>query len=247
MESMPISTRDWSPSPKAHQPKNRGVSVRSFFAPIRFPLPFPSHCGKAPQVTVPARQFPQHDANFHVTAITNASGTVQERYTPDPFGVVTFRDASGNTISASAKDWVFLHQGGQADILGHYDFRNRILSPTLGRWLTNDPLGFAAGDVNFYSILKNNPINSLDPFGLIDWEKVFDYLKKTKTGTDLIKSICNNKNLLKIYESSHINYYYWSIYGKAYTGWVYGHTIWGKKNSERLLWRYLYRKKCWKR
>jgi len=60
--------------------------------------------------TLDERLFAQHDANFHVTAITNTSGTVHERYTPDPFGVVTFRDASGNTISASAKDWVFLHQ-----------------------------------------------------------------------------------------------------------------------------------------
>jgi len=166
MESMPISPRDWSHSPKAHQPKNQGVSFRSFFAPPRFPLPFPNHCGKASQVTVPARQFPQHDATFHVTAITNTSGTVQERYTPDPFGVVTFRDASGNTISASAKDWVFLHQGGQADILGHYDFRNRNLSRTLGRWLTNDPLGFDAGDNNFYGYLANGPGNGLDPSGL---------------------------------------------------------------------------------
>jgi len=33
------------------------------------------------------------DANIHVTAITNTSGTVQERYTPDPFGVETFWDA----------------------------------------------------------------------------------------------------------------------------------------------------------
>jgi len=116
--------------------------------------------------TLDERLFPQHDANFNVTAITNTSGTVQERYTPDPFGVVTFRNASGNTISASAKDWVFLHQGGQADILGHYDFRNRILSPTLGRWLTNDPLGFEAGDNNFYGYVANGPGNTVDPSGL---------------------------------------------------------------------------------
>ena len=59
-----------------------------------------------------------------------------------------------------------MHQGGQTDSIGNYDFRNRVYSPTLGRWLTNDPLGFAAGDVNFYRYVGNGPIDENDPIGL---------------------------------------------------------------------------------
>jgi RHS repeat-associated protein len=69
-------------------------------------------------------------------------------------------------IPASTKEWVFLHQCGEADIIGNLDFRHRLLSPSLGRWLTNDPLGFNAGDVNLYRYIGNGPLYTCDPSGL---------------------------------------------------------------------------------
>ena len=50
---------------------------------------------------------------------------------------------------------------------GDYEFRNRVYSPTLGRWLSNDPLGFEAGDVNTYRTEINSPLNQVDPDGLV--------------------------------------------------------------------------------
>jgi hypothetical protein len=41
-----------------------------------------------------------------------------------------------------------------------------LTSPTLGRWTSHDPLSYAAGDVNLYRTVGNNPLNSLDPSGL---------------------------------------------------------------------------------
>ena len=112
------------------------------------------------------RLYALQDANWNTTALVNTTGTVQERYTYTPFGQVTFRDSSGSTLFNSAKDWIFLHQGGEKIAAGDYEFRNRVYSPTLGRWLSNDPLGFEAGDVNFYRYLQNNIINGTDPQGL---------------------------------------------------------------------------------
>jgi RHS repeat-associated protein len=67
----------------------------------------------------------------------------------------------------SAYDWLYLHQGGRYDVTsGLYHFRFRDYSPTLGRWTSLDPLRYAAGDVNLYRPLGNNPLNSLDPSGL---------------------------------------------------------------------------------
>jgi RHS repeat-associated protein len=66
----------------------------------------------------------------------------------------------------SAKGWDILHQGAKADIIGDYDFRNRVYSPTLGRWLTNDPIGFSAGDVNTFRYVGNGPGNKVDSKGL---------------------------------------------------------------------------------
>ena len=39
--------------------------------------------------------------------------------------------------------------------------------PSLGRWLSNDPLGFNAGDQNWYQAVGNNPGNGGDSDGLI--------------------------------------------------------------------------------
>ncbi|HEY5893152.1 MAG TPA: RHS repeat-associated core domain-containing protein, partial [Chthoniobacterales bacterium] len=47
-----------------------------------------------------------------------------------------------------------------------YDYRNRIYSPDLGRFLQTDPIGFAGGYTNLYEYVANNPINLLDPTGL---------------------------------------------------------------------------------
>jgi len=118
--------------------------------------------------TLDERLYSLQDANWNTTALVSTSGTIQERYTYTPFGQVTFRDGSGSTLSNSAKDWVFLHQGGERIAAGDYEFRNRVYSPSLGRWLSNDPLGFEAGDQNWYRAIGNNPGNKNDPSGLID-------------------------------------------------------------------------------
>jgi RHS repeat-associated protein len=117
--------------------------------------------------TLDERVYPLQDANWNTTGLMNASGTVVERETYGPYGGVTFRDTYGSVISTSAKDWVFLHQGGEKIAAGDYEFRNRVVSPTLGRWLSNDPLGFEAGDVNTYRTEINSPVNQVDPEGLV--------------------------------------------------------------------------------
>ena len=65
---------------------------------------------------------------------------------------------------------MFLHQGGEKIAAGDYEFRNRVYSPSLGRWLSNDPLGFNAGDQNWYRAVGNNPVIYFDPSGLWSWK-----------------------------------------------------------------------------
>ena len=110
----------------------------------------------------------QQDANFNVTSLTNNAGNVVERYTYDPYGRVDFRNPDF-TLEAGGSQfaWVYLHQGGRLDpTTGFYNFRNREYSPTLGRWLQVDPMGYAAGDINLYRYIFDSPNNLSDPLGL---------------------------------------------------------------------------------
>ncbi|HEV8574686.1 MAG TPA: RHS repeat-associated core domain-containing protein [Dehalococcoidia bacterium] len=44
--------------------------------------------------------------------------------------------------------------------------RARYYHPGLQRFLSEDPIGFAGGDVNLYAYVSNNPTNYVDPLGL---------------------------------------------------------------------------------
>src|SRR5207302_1864598 len=80
--------------------------------------------------TLSERLYVQQDANWNVTALLNTSGSVVERYIEDPYGLVTFLNASWVTLGGSAYAWVYLHQGGRLDsVSGLYNFRHRDLSP----------------------------------------------------------------------------------------------------------------------
>ena len=43
---------------------------------------------------------------------------------------------------------------------------NRVQNPGTGRWTSQDPLGFAAGDADLYRYVLNGPTSQGDPFGL---------------------------------------------------------------------------------
>ena len=118
--------------------------------------------------TLDERLWVQQDANWNVTALVNGSGAVVERYAYDPFGVRTVYDASYSVRSGgSSYDFQHGFQGMAADeVSGLSHQRNRWYSPTLGRWVTLDPIRFAGGDVNLYRAMGNNTTNYIDPSGL---------------------------------------------------------------------------------
>jgi RHS repeat-associated protein len=84
-------------------------------------------------------------------------------------------DAYGNlTETAPAVDHIFGFTGRERDEESDlYYNRARYYDPALGNWISEDPIGFQAGDTNLNRYVGNNPTNATDPSGL-------DYIKVDK-------------------------------------------------------------------
>ena len=50
---------------------------------------------------------------------------------------------------------------------GLYYMRARYYDPVVGRFISEDPIGFAGRDVNLYAYVSGNPVNYIDPDGTI--------------------------------------------------------------------------------
>ncbi len=109
-----------------------------------------------------------HDALGNVTQITDVTGAVEEAYSYDVFGAPAITNSTGTTVTTSSMANRFMFTGREYfSELGLYDYRNRVYSSALGRFLQSDPLGFGGGDVNIYRYAANNSTNGTDPTGLV--------------------------------------------------------------------------------
>jgi len=99
---------------------------------------------------------PITDALGTVLALTNSSGNITTQYGYDPYGNTT---SYGGTSTN-----VFQYTGRENDGNGLYFYRARYYDPTLGRFISEDPIQFWGG-INFYSYAENDPVVSKDPTG----------------------------------------------------------------------------------
>ncbi len=119
----------------------------------------------------------------NVTALTNPSGVVLERYKYDAFGQVTFLTASGSPLSSSSYNNNILYTGRYYDTESNlYYYRARSYHPYFGRFLQRDPLGESQGS-NLYNYVSNNPINLRDPSGMMSNDQRKMYGAPTSTGS----------------------------------------------------------------
>jgi RHS repeat-associated protein len=110
------------------------------------------------RITATGNEYYHTDALGSVLALTDQTGTVQTTYTYEPFGAATMT----GTPSANP----FQYTGRENDGTGLYYYRARYYRPSAGQFISEDPIGFASGDLNFYAYASNNPILLADPFGL---------------------------------------------------------------------------------
>ncbi len=105
-----------------------------------------------------------HLANHQgsITDLVDNNGAVVNHITYDAFGNVIDQTGPGFASRYRYTGREFVSE------LGLYDYRARYYDPVIGRFLSEDPLSFAAGDVNVYRYIGNDVINMRDPSGLCE-------------------------------------------------------------------------------
>jgi len=95
-------------------------------------------------------------------ALSEGSGTVLTRLTYSAYGILANSSGETNNLPPFLWNGSF---GVRSDPGGLQFMRARYFHPTLGRFLSEDPLGLAAGP-NVYAYADGNPIMWNDPLGL---------------------------------------------------------------------------------
>jgi RHS repeat-associated protein len=147
--------------------------------------------------------FSQHDY-YHADGLGNitylADNTQSQAasYAYDPYGNLLSSAgtlATANTYRFSSREYV--------PTSGLYVYLYRFYNAGTERWLNQDPLG-EQGGINLYRFVRGNPVNSVDPRGLVlrfapscpsefenHWLDVMNLLSQSERGNELLQTANN--------------------------------------------------------
>ena len=102
--------------------------------------------------------FYTRDQVGSIREMTDSSGALRARYTYDPYGRQT--KLSGDKDAAFGFTGHLRHPQSGLELAPY-----RAYDPSLGRWISPDPIGLSGGDLNLYSYVGDSPVDRVDPTG----------------------------------------------------------------------------------
>jgi RHS repeat-associated protein len=133
------------------------------------------------------------DPQGTIRDVIDNNATVRDKVTYGAFGNITAEstyDASGNRetpTNPAAYRGRYGWDSYETDAETGLNYVHaRYYDPLTGRWMSQDPLGFDAGDSNLYRYVNNRPTVETDPSGLQELGDILNGIGKVKKGNDAL-------------------------------------------------------------
>jgi RHS repeat-associated protein len=118
------------------------------------------------------------DRQGSIVDLVNEQGAILNHFVYDSFG---------NRTGTTSADFRFGYTGRELDTeTGLYYYRARYYDAAVGRFISEDPIGFSAGDTNLYRYVNNSPTNWTDALGTDIFSDTGNFLYDRLVDTDKV-------------------------------------------------------------
>ena len=136
-----------------------------------------------------ATYYLAYDQVGSLRTITDGSGNIIKKIDYDSFGNILFDSNPAFSVP-------FGFAGGLHDRdTGLVRFGARDYDPAIGRWTAKDPIDFDGGDTNLFQYVEADPVNRIDPLGLLP------IIDPNKPGEKIPRGLKDNARAIKELEN----------------------------------------------